>query len=208
MEMAKSFSSYKASDNLFHELGPVCHGTIAKVFIGHAKYPYDFTCNGTWKGKVRMGTPHVVDLGRELEFSAQANGGGDPTPRVYLVADGATNSVDPYAPQTWMMGSETYIARTKVAPNPNVMDDSNAWEFAVGSSGKWVDNVAAAVPIWSWPNRTGSTTVTYVQPIKKFVMVVDAPGPKPQTAGQSMGGPFDTYFLEADNITGPYRLIT
>ena len=48
-------------------LGPVCHGTIAKVFIGHSKYPYDYTCNGTWKGKVKMGTPHVVDLGHELE---------------------------------------------------------------------------------------------------------------------------------------------
>jgi hypothetical protein len=39
-------------------------------------------------------------------------------------------------------------------------------------------------------------------------MVVNAPRPKPQTPGQSMGGPFDTYFLEADQITGPYRLIT
>ena len=33
----------------------------------------------------------------------QANGGGDTTPRAYLVADGARESVDPYAPQTWMM---------------------------------------------------------------------------------------------------------
>lgn len=39
-------------------------------------------------------------------------------------------------------------------------------------------------------------------------MVVNAPGPVPQTPGQAMGGPFDTYFLEADKITGPFRLIT
>jgi hypothetical protein len=100
-EMAKDFASYKASSNLFSEAGPVCHGTIAKVYIGHAKYPYDFTCNGTWTGKVKMGTPHVVDLGRELEYAPQANGAGDTTKRVYMVADGAREEVDPYAPQTW-----------------------------------------------------------------------------------------------------------
>eukprot|EP01047_Picozoa_sp_COSAG01_P029792 COSAG01_NODE_2056_length_8537_cov_4.215607_5_plen_249_part_00 len=155
-----------------------------------------------------MGTPHVVDLGKELEFSLQANGGGDSTPRVYMVGDGATEAIDPYASQTWMQGSETYIARTKVTPTVSVMDDPSQWEFAKGSSGQWVDNVSDARPIWSWPNRTGSTTITYVSPISKFIMVVDAPGPKPQTPGQSMGGPFDTYFLEADQITGPYRLIT
>ena len=46
-----------------------------------------------------MGTPHVVDLGQELEHAAAANGGGDATPRVYLVGDGAREEVDPYAPQ-------------------------------------------------------------------------------------------------------------
>ncbi len=207
-EMAKSFASYNASSNLFSEQGPVCYGTIAKVYIGHAKYPYDYTCNGTWRGKVKMGTPHVVDLGRELEYAPQANGGGDTTKRVYLVADGAREEIDPYAPQTWMMGSETYLARTKVEPTPAVMDDGASWEFYAGAKGKWVDTVQDATPIWSWPNRTGSTTVTYIAPLKKFVMVVDAPGVKPQTPGQSMGGPFDTYFLEADAITGPYRMIT
>eukprot|EP01047_Picozoa_sp_COSAG01_P029793 COSAG01_NODE_2056_length_8537_cov_4.215607_6_plen_250_part_00 len=40
MEMAKDFNLYMAApqpNNLFQERGPVCHGTIAKVFIGHAK---------------------------------------------------------------------------------------------------------------------------------------------------------------------------
>lgn len=130
MEMAKDFGSYKASDNLFSELGPVCHGTIAKVFIGHAKYPYDFTCNGTWVGKVKFGTPHIVDLGRDLEHAPEANdpAGSDTTPRAYLVADGATEL---NAPQTWMQGSETYLARTKVTPTPTVMDDGSQWEFGV-----------------------------------------------------------------------------
>jgi hypothetical protein len=41
-----------------------------------------------------------------------------------------------------------------------------------------VDSVQDATPIWSWPNRTGSTTITYIQPLKKFIMVVDAPGTK------------------------------
>ena len=143
----------------------------------------------------------------------QANSGGDVTKRVYLVGDGAREEVDPYAPQTWMMGSETYLARTKVEPAPEVMTDGSQWcdlshvahlfslscslllsrsrsflirtshslpprEFA--ADGKWVDSVTDAKPIWSWPNRTGSTCITYIPPLKKFIMVVEAPGPIPQ----------------------------
>ena len=50
---------------------------------------------------------------------------------------------------------------------------------------RWL--AAMIAQVWSWPNRTGSTTITYIAPLKKFVMVVDAPGVKPQTPGQSMG---------------------
>lgn len=87
------------------------------------------------------------------------------------------------------------------------MDDGSMWEFA-GENGKWVDSVADARPLWSWANRTGSTTITYIATLRKFVMVVNAPAPSPYRPGVSMGGPFDMYFLEADAITGPYRMIT
>lgn len=66
--------------------------------------------------QVKFGTPHVVDLGQELEFAPQANGNGDRTPRLYVVADGAT---DPWAPQTWMQGSETYLAVSDRDSNPD-----------------------------------------------------------------------------------------
>ena len=57
MEMARDFASYKASDNLFGELGPVCGGEINATWPGSSS-PY--TCTGKWTGKVKFGAPHVV----------------------------------------------------------------------------------------------------------------------------------------------------
>ena len=139
-----------------------------------------------------MGTPHVVDLGRELEYAPQvrdgaghegawglirrgtaglyvcvtvctwifwlswspqrtaaqncrvhteltavcccvcvrqANGGGDTTPRAYLVADGARESVDPYAPQTWMMVRSKHRSSLLPASAPCF-----AWSHALGNN--------------------------------------------------------------------------
>eukprot|EP00052_Salpingoeca_macrocollata_P012478 m.96880 g.96880 ORF g.96880 m.96880 type:complete len:94 (-) comp18500_c0_seq1:22-303(-) len=59
MQMAPDFASYKAEDNLFGELGPVCKGTIA---------PPNYDCtDGLWVGKTKFGAPHIVDLGDPLQ---------------------------------------------------------------------------------------------------------------------------------------------
>ena len=67
---------YKASDNLWGELGPVCDGHIS----GAPAY----SCVGRWKGKVKMGAPHVVDLGQELEHQPESDG----VKRAYMVGHG------------------------------------------------------------------------------------------------------------------------
>ena len=73
MEMAKDFETYKAADNLFSEMGaksrfqnlsvtdsetsvlagPVCED-------GQISGAPQYSCNGTWRGKVKFGAPHVV----------------------------------------------------------------------------------------------------------------------------------------------------
>ena len=87
----------KASDNLFGELGPVCTG--GKINVSFPSSRSQWTCTGTWKGKVKFGAPHVVDLGQELEHSPDADG----VKRAYMVGHGADKE---YQPQSWMHGSQ------------------------------------------------------------------------------------------------------
>lgn len=74
----------KASDNLFGELGPICEGEINATFPGSSS---QWTCTGKWKGKVKFGAPHVVDLGQELEHSPDTDG----IKRAYMVGHGVHN---------------------------------------------------------------------------------------------------------------------
>jgi hypothetical protein len=54
LPVSRAFCSLqKATDNLWGELGPICED-------GEISGPPQYSCNGTWKGKVKFGAPHVV----------------------------------------------------------------------------------------------------------------------------------------------------
>ena len=55
-------------------------------------------------------------------------------------------------------------------------------------------------PLVEWPGHTGCVTITYVAPLEKYVMCV--------TEGGDGRGLFDTYILESDALTGPWRMVT
>jgi hypothetical protein len=209
MQMAYDFDSYKPADNLFGELGPVCNGFINQSSAQYRPGSGDggFTCVGRWRGKVKMGTPHIVDLGQELEHSSAADPDG--IKRAYMVGHGADQE---YQPQSWMHGSQVYLARTKEEVAPAVMHDGASWEFFGGYKHgttdvpNWVAVVDDAKPLFTWENRTGTVTMTYVAGMRKFIMVVSTPDLSDGIG--SMAGAFCTYFLEADKITGPFRMIS
>merc|ERR1712005_28461 len=48
----------------------------------------------------------------------------------------------------------------------------------------------------------GVVTMTYFAPLKKYILTISTASAYP-----NMEGPFDTYFLESDGITGPWSLI-
>ncbi|MCK7540112.1 MAG: hypothetical protein MZV63_59000 [Marinilabiliales bacterium] len=64
----------------------------------------------------------------------------------------------------------------------------------------WSRDFAAIRPLVSWNNRMGCTTITYDAPLRKYLMCV--------TDGWPGVEDMNSYLLEADEITGPYRLIT
>ena len=139
--------------------------------------------------KVKYGAPHFVDFGQALEHS--------PDGKAYIVGHGASR---PEAIQTWMLGDEVYLAR--VDPTPEAIADGKQWEFWTGAG--WArGDVGAARPLITWENHTGVTTMTYHPALRKYIMVVSTAGNYP-----SMHDKFDTYFLESDAITGPWKYIT
>ena len=101
-----------------------------------------------------------------------------------------------------MQGDSVYMARTIAKPNPATINNAAHWEFYAGN-GRWNATVADARPIFVWPGRTGVVTVSWHSALQKHLMLVSTP-----RNGCSTVGDFDTYMLEADLLTGPYKLVT
>jgi hypothetical protein len=146
-------------------------------------------------GPVKMGCPHFVDFGRNMAHS--------PDGRAYLVGVGAEEN-DPkprYANLSWITGDQVYLAR--VTPAPENINDVSKYEFFAGhdpqSRPVWTHDFARIKPLLDWNNNMGCATVTYDPPLKKYLMCV--------TDGWPTCGKMSSYVLEADVITGPWRLV-
>ncbi|MGB9604001.1 MAG: DUF7402 domain-containing protein, partial [Limisphaerales bacterium] len=145
---------------------------------------------------VKIGAPHFVDFGKNMEFS--------PDGKAYLVAHGA--SVGPegrrFGYNSWITGDEIYLVRVK--PSIENMNDASKYEFFSGYSEKgepiWQNDFKKIKPIARWQDNMGCVTMTYNAPLKKYLMCV--------TDGGNTVHYFNTYILESDNITGPWRLVT
>lgn len=147
-------------------------------------------------GKIRMGAPHFVDFGRDMQYS--------PDGKAYLVAHGASDPdpLDRDANLSWVTADEVYLAR--VTPTPANMDDASQYEYFAGNdaAGKpvWTHDFAAMKPLVKWNNNMGSVTMTYDAPLKKYLMAV--------TDGTNTVGKFNTYILESPQMTGPWKLVS
>lgn len=138
---------------------------------------------------VKIGAPHVVDFGKNLEHS--------PDGKAYLIAHGASEGNGRrFGYNSWITGDEIYLLR--VAPSVANMNDASKYEFWDGAG--WTGDFAKIKPIAAWRDHMGCVTLTYNAPLKKFLMCV--------TDGGTTAGYFDTYILEADAVSGPFRLVT
>jgi len=147
-------------------------------------------------GPVRIGAPHFVDFGRNMQHS--------PDGKAYLVAHGAATP-DPKprpANASWITGDCIYLLR--VTPSVKTINDPKAYEFYAGTGrdGKplWTRDFARIKPLLDWNNRAGCVTVTYNAALKRYLMCVTDGWPTMQT--------YTTSILEAEALTGPWRLVT
>lgn len=151
---------------------------------------------GMWGHPVKIGAPHFVDFGRDMQHS--------PDGKAYLVATGAElNDPNPrFANLSWITGDQVYLLR--VTPSPETMNEANAYEFFAGHDTQgqplWTREFKDIKPLLEWNNNMGCVTATYIAPLKKYVMFV--------TDGGNTCARMNTYALEAENLTGPWRLVS
>jgi hypothetical protein len=144
---------------------------------------------------VKIGSPHFVDLGKNLEFS--------PDGFAYLVAHGASDGVNRrFAYNSWITGDEVYLLRVK--PSLENMNDAAKYEFFSGRDqfghAIWSHSFERIKPVAAWRDNMGCVTMTYDAPLRKFLICV--------TDGVGTTDAFNTYLLESDSITGPFTLVT
>ncbi len=151
---------------------------------------------GMWGHPIKIGAPHFVDFGKDMEHS--------PDGKAYLLAQGAEPS-DPrprMANLSWITADQVYLLR--VTPRLDCINEAAAYEFFAGldASGtpSWSRELKQMRPLLEWNNHMGCVTATYVAPLKTYLMFV--------TDGGNTCARMDTYILESRQLTGPWRLVT
>jgi hypothetical protein len=145
---------------------------------------------------VRIGSPHFVDFGKNMEHS--------PDGKAYMVAHGGEFD-DPkprFGNNSWITGDNVYLLR--VRPSAETINDATQWEFYAGkdSNGKalWTNDFSCIKPLLEWNNNMGCVTVTYNAPLGKYLMCV--------TDGGNTCARMNTYVLESESLTGTWNLVS
>jgi len=146
-------------------------------------------------GPLKIGSPKFVDFGKNMEHS--------PDGKAYLVGYGAEEN-DPkprYANLSWISGDQIYL--TRVLPNIENINDESKYEYFAGhnDSGKpiWSYDFEDIKPLLEWNNNMGCVTITYNAPLKKYLMCI--------TDGWPTVAKMNSYIVESDKITGPWKLV-
>ena len=146
-------------------------------------------------GTVKMGAPHFVDFGKNMEHS--------PDGKAYLLGMGAeANDPKPrYANLSWISGDQVYLSR--VTPSIENINDIKKYEFFAGHDANgqpiWTSDFGRIKPLLDWNDHMGCVTATYNPALKKYLMCV--------TDGWPTTGRMHSYILESDRLTGPWRMV-
>ncbi len=146
-------------------------------------------------GTVKFGSPHFVDFGKNMEYA--------PRGKAYITGHGATS--DDLQPRdanaSWITGDQIFL--TRVSPSIENINDGSKYEFFAGRNGfgkaRWTKNFKKIQPIAEWNNNMGCVTITYNAPLKKYLMCV--------TDGGNTISKYNTYILESDELTGPWKMV-
>jgi hypothetical protein len=182
-------------------LGPLVGFRVSKDFgrtwVDTPHTPQDplFGENGMWGHPVKIGAPKFVDFGKNMEHS--------PDGKAYLLGMGA--QVDDPMPRpanlSWISADQLYMCR--VTPSVENINDMSKYEFFGGHDADgnaiWTSDFNEIKPLLEWNNNMGCATITYNAPLKKYLLSI--------TDGWPTVAKMNSYILESDNITGPWKLV-
>jgi hypothetical protein len=84
------------------------------------------------------------------------------------------------------------------------MNDASKYEFFAGNDPQgnpvWTSDFQKIKPLAEWQDHMGCVTMTYNPGLKKYLMCV--------TDGGNTVSRYNTYVLESDRITGPWKLVS
>jgi hypothetical protein len=89
-----------------------------------------------------------------------------------------------------------------VTPTPETINDASQYEFFAGREGNravWTRDFARIRPMAEWNNHCGCETITYNAPLKRYFLSV--------TDGRDTYGEMDSYLLESEQVSGPWRMV-
>ncbi|MGA2754284.1 MAG: hypothetical protein ABSE53_10990 [Terracidiphilus sp.] len=179
------------------------HGAAEKLHaLEHTKKEFNGDSPGSDIGSLipnvglpQLGVMHFVDFGKNMQHS--------PDGKAYFVGHGAAPDV-PHprlGAVSWLSGDAIYL--TRVALSPGTVNDSNHYEFFAGYDAagdpQWSRRFEDLKPMLEWRDHLGSVTITYNPALDRFLMCVADGWPSTQT--------ISTLILEADKVTGPWRLV-
>lgn len=102
---------------------------------------------------------------------------------------------------SWVSADQIYLAR--VTPSPETMNDPDAYQFFAGHDAEgypvWTSDFAEIKPLVEWNNHMGCVTATWVPALQKYLMCV--------TDGWPTVTRMTSYILEADQLTGPWKMV-
>ncbi len=191
------FLGFRWSTDYGHTWNESPHTGKNPIFSDPSFAEYDMD-DGKTGQFVKMGAPHFVDFGKNMEHS--------PDKKAYLVGHGASEP-DPnprIANNSWNSGDEIYLSR--VTPSIENINDASKYEFFGGydKSGDaiWLNDYSKSKPIFKWNNKCGIVTMTYNPGQDNYLMCITHAN-KDTTSRES----YDTYILESKSITGPWKII-
>jgi hypothetical protein len=194
-DFGKTWQEIRTAKNpLFGESGK--NGLPIQMFCKTEEYENSlYSKSGKPENWVKIGAPHFVDFGKNMQHS--------PDGKAYLVAQGQTR---PILTGGYAASDQVYLVRVK--PSPETINDPKAYEFFAGTDRRgqptWSRDFNKIRPLLEWNGHMGVVTATYVAPLKRYLMpITDCRGPKADSYG-----PYDTYVLESEALTGPWKLVT
>lgn len=180
------FVGFRYSTDYGHTWTPCPYEPADPIFGETGRYGYP----------VKIGAPHFVDFGKNMEYS--------PDGKAYLVAHGADTADTKWRfwNDSWITGDQVYLIR--VTPSVENINDPTKYEFYGGKDAYgdpiWTHDIDKIKPLLEWNNNMGCVTITYNAPLKKYFMCV--------TDGGNTYSRMNTYLLESDHITGMWRMVT